>query len=85
MLPSVAFDCPTGNCTYDIFHTLALDYQCKELPHLLEFGCHNATSAEWMSRTDYYEIAIHSILMPLVASCGWHLDVPNYGQQLMSG
>lgn len=84
ILPGVAFDCPTGNCTYDPFLTLGVDYQCKEIPNLLEFGC-RTTSAEWMTTVDYYEVNMNGLPMPNVSTCGWYLDVPNNGRKLMSG
>lgn len=83
-LPGVPMNCPTGDCTFDPFYTLALDFQCQSLPSILEFGCHNA-SAEWKSTTDYYKVWADSKPMPWVESCGYYLDVPNYGKQLMSG
>lgn len=83
-LPGLPMSCPTGDCTFDPFYTLALDFQCQTLPSILEFGCHNA-SAEWMSTTDYFKTNADAELMPWVESCGYYLDVPNYGKQLVSG
>ncbi|QDS72551.1 hypothetical protein FKW77_000488 [Venturia effusa] len=83
-LPGVSMNCPTGDCTFDPFYSLALDFQCQTLPSILEFGCHNA-SAEWKTTTDYYMIWFRAEAMPFVESCGYYLDVPNYGKQLMSG
>jgi hypothetical protein len=82
--PGVDFSCPTGNCTYDPFHTLALDFQCKEMSNALEFGCHDV-SAEWMAGVDFFKIVTNNLPMPNVSSCGWYLDVPNNGKKLMSG
>ncbi|KAE9978789.1 hypothetical protein EG328_001245 [Venturia inaequalis] len=84
IVPGVLFDCPTGNCTYDPFLSLAIDYQCKELPNLLEFGCQDA-SAEWMTTLDYYKVKAEGVDMLNVSTCGWYLDVPTQGKQLMSG
>jgi hypothetical protein len=84
ILPGIDFNCPTGNCVYDPFYSLALDFQCQEIPHILEFGCYEA-SAEWMTTVDYRDIKSNSKAMPNVSSCGHFLDVPNYGKQLMSG
>jgi hypothetical protein len=79
--PGVAFNCPTGNCTYDEFYTLAVDYQCVELPNVLEFGCKN-TSAEWMSTVAYQGPGAN----PNVSSCGHYLQPEeNSLPQLMSG
>jgi hypothetical protein len=82
--PGVEFNCPTGNCTYDPFLTLAVDYQCKELPNLFKYGC-LSTSAEWMTTLDYFQVNMNGLPMPNVSSCGWYMDVPTQGKQLMSG
>lgn len=43
--PGVQFDCPTGNCTYDLFHTLAFDFECVPMPlTTLELDCKNTSS-----------------------------------------
>lgn len=84
--PGVLFNCPTGNCTYDPFYTVAMDYQCKELPSsFLKFGCESSTSAEWTTIVDYYEVNYDGLPMPNISSCGWYMDVPTQGKQLMSG
>ena len=81
VIPGVQFVCPTGNCTYGPFHTLALDFQCKEMPsNFLEFGCKN-TSAEFLSTVGYDGPGTN----PNVTSCGYYLNVPNNMPQLMSG
>lgn len=84
--PGVLFDCPTGNCTYDPFHTVAMDYQCKEMPKsFVEFGCQPTTSAEWTTTVDYYLLNTKGQPMPNISTCGYYLDIPNHGKQLMSG
>jgi hypothetical protein len=79
----VAPNCPTGNCTFDPFHTLAVDFQCKEMPDYLEFGCKN-TSAEFLSTVKYAGPGAN----PNVTSCGYYLNIPDSDDeppQLMSG
>lgn len=79
--PGVPYDCPTSNCSYDPFRTVAADFQCTTLPStLLEFGCKN-TSAEWLSTVAYGGPGAN----PNVTSCGYYLNVPNNLPQLMSG
>jgi hypothetical protein len=80
-VPEVLFNCPTGNCTFSPFQTLALDFECKEMPSdSLYFGCKN-TSAEWLSTVHYRGLGLN----PNVTSCGYYMDVPNDMPQLMSG
>jgi hypothetical protein len=63
------------------FHTLAVDFQCTELPHILDFGCKN-TSAEWLTTVAYQGPDKN----PNVTSCGYYMQLPNGGlPQLMSG
>jgi hypothetical protein len=80
VVPGVEFNCPTGNCTYDPFHTLAIDFQCKEMTNVLKFNCLN-TSAEWLTTSEYEGPGT----TPNGTSCGWYLDVPNNPTQLMAG
>lgn len=81
--PGVAFNCPTGNCTYDPFYTLALDFQCKAMPStLLEFKCQN-TGSEWITTTPYSGLDMGT---PNVTACGHFLNVSaDHLPQLMSG
>lgn len=81
VVPGVPFSCPTGNCSYDPFETIAADFQCRELPlGFLEFGCKN-TSAEWHSTVGYGGPGEN----PNMTSCGYYLNVPGGMPQLMSG
>ncbi|KIW01028.1 uncharacterized protein PV09_07544 [Verruconis gallopava] len=77
----ITANCPTGNCTFDPFHTLAVDFQCKTMPSdYLEFDCKN-TSGEWLSTAQYQGPRKN----PNVTSCGYYLNMPNNVPQLMSG
>jgi hypothetical protein len=78
--PGVEFECPTGNCTFDPFYSLSIDFQCQEMPNLLEFGCRN-TSSEWLTTATDYEGPGTS---PNVSSCGYYINLPG-NPQLMSG
>ena len=80
VIPGVEFDCPTGNCTYDPFHTLAADFQCTDMsPEMFEFGCFES-SAVWKTT-----IADGMMDVPNITACGHFLNVPDSGLQLMSG
>lgn len=80
VVPPIDFNCPTGNCTYDPFHTIAIDFQCTPMPQdTLNFGCREA-SGEWKTTVAYgYDDN------GIANACGYYLDVPDNGQQLMSG
>jgi hypothetical protein len=78
--PGVQYSCPTGNCTYDPFYTLAADFQCKEMPDFLEFGCRN-TSGEWLSSVIYGGPGTS----PDVTSCGYYMNPLDNSSQLMAG
>ena len=80
VVPEVPYNCPTGNCTYDPFHTLAVDFQCADMSSdMLEFGCHVA-SGVWKTT-----VADGFMEVPNITACGYYLDVPDSGLQLMSG
>ncbi|KAE9993002.1 hypothetical protein EG327_006971 [Venturia inaequalis] len=84
--PGIAFDCPTGNCTYDPFHTMAVDFQCKEMPaSFVTLGCEPSTSAEWTTTVDYFVTKSKGLPMPNISTCGYYMDVPSQGKTLMSG
>ncbi|QDS77460.1 hypothetical protein FKW77_006992 [Venturia effusa] len=84
--PGVSFDCPTGNCTYDPFYTLAVDFQCKEMPaSFVTLGCESSTSAEWTTTVDYFLTKTKGVPMPNISTCGYYMDVPSQGKTLMSG
>jgi hypothetical protein len=77
----IPFTCPTGNCTYDPFETVAADFQCRAMPSdFLEFGCKN-TSAEWLSTVTYAGPGAN----PNITSCGYYMNIPGQVPQLMSG
>lgn len=79
--PEIRYFCPTGNCTFEPFHSLAVDFQCQALPPAIAVrDCRN-TSAEWDS-TVLYKGPFTS---PNKSSCGFYLDVPNHQPQLLSG
>jgi hypothetical protein len=74
----ILFQCPTGNCTFEPFFTLALDYQCTRLPtELLQNAC-EVTPGDWLSTSS-------ARFPPNITACGWFLDVPGRLPQLMSG
>lgn len=78
--PGTEFNCPTGNCTYDPFHTLAADFQCTDMPSdMLEFACIES-SAVWKTT-----VADGWMEVPNITACGYFLNVPDGGMQLMSG
>lgn len=78
--PGLAFSCPTGNCTFEDFETLALDFECKPLSQtFLTHGCYNA-SARWHSTFSIAQDDPRNM-----SSCGYYLDIPDHGLELMSG
>lgn len=78
--PGVTFSCPTGNCTFDDFDSLALGFRCEPLPQkMLTRGCFN-TPARWHSTYAYGKDAPQNI-----SSCGYYLDIPDHGLELVTG
>jgi hypothetical protein len=40
-VPDPPFKCPTGNCTWDPFHTLAVGVQCQDAPEQYRIDCNS--------------------------------------------
>jgi hypothetical protein len=66
----VGFSCPTNNCTFAPFYTLALKSSCVEMPTLLTPGCRSGPS-EWISTVSNGNIAPG---FTNGTSCGWYLN-----------
>ena len=80
----VQVSCPTGNCTFGPFHTLAVDYQCTEVSSdLLVFGCRNASSHAWRRNEQYIGAWIAE--ENDIPECGYYIHLPNDDEQLVSG
>lgn len=71
--------CPTSNCTWEPFDTLALCSACTDVQQKLEFGCQTANS-DWFADTA-------NILGPTpnVTQCGWFFKPLGGLPQLMTG
>jgi hypothetical protein len=82
-MPDLNMYCPTSNCTWDPFETLAVCGACQEnLVSELEFGCHFGP-AEWLTNvTDYVD---GTSVFPNVTQCGYFLNASSDARRLMSG
>ncbi|KAF2673194.1 hypothetical protein BT63DRAFT_149242 [Microthyrium microscopicum] len=79
LLTSPNFTCPTSQCNFQPFDTLAICSSCTAVPGLLEYGCKNATN-EWMAdaSTDPDDFTN-------TTACGWYLNPPGQTPILMNG
>lgn len=59
------FQCPTGDCIYDLFHTLVLDHRCHQLDNSITFRCYTPQS----NQSNSPERALN------YSSCGWYVDI----------
>ncbi|OAL53943.1 hypothetical protein IQ07DRAFT_609158 [Pyrenochaeta sp. DS3sAY3a] len=48
--PDIPLSCPTSNCTWPEYETLAVCSQCSDVPNLLEWAC-RFTAIDWTSNT----------------------------------
>jgi hypothetical protein len=67
----LGFDCPTNNCTFPPFWTLALESKCKEMPTLLRPGCETGP-AQWQPTATSSPNSNGTYVSG--ASCGWYVD-----------
>jgi hypothetical protein len=65
------FDCPTNNCTFQPFWTLALESKCKEVTSLLRPGCESGP-AQWLPSATTSPNANGTYVKG--TSCGWYVD-----------
>jgi hypothetical protein len=60
MIPT-QFARPTGNCMYDLFNTLAVEYTCRDHPsEILAFGGRDDFTSNWRSSIKVYESSVLS-------------------------
>jgi hypothetical protein len=68
----LGFDCPTNNCTFTPFWTLALESKCQEMPKLLRLGCETGPAQWTPSALSSPEDADGTY--ETGTSCGWYVD-----------
>jgi hypothetical protein len=80
----VEYTCPTKNCTWEPFYTMAVQGSCQEMPSsFLELGCYEV-SGQWMSDV-VPDPTIEDNVIPNVTTCGWYLNPPDAPRELMAG
>jgi hypothetical protein len=80
-LPSVEFSCPTTNCSWDAFDTLAVCSSCTEnVEQLLDFGCY-PSKADWLNNATLSFNATY----PEITACGYWLNASSDSRVLMTG
>jgi hypothetical protein len=82
-LPDLDIYCPTSNCTWDPFQTLAVCSACDStVGQELEFGCIDGP-ADWLPEVSSYGGDIS--LYPNASQCGWFLNISSDSRVLMTG
>jgi hypothetical protein len=80
-MPDLTSHCPTSNCTFEPFETLAVCGACTDASELLEFGCFESRG-DWLTNfTTYYDTSV----APNITSCGYFLNASSDSPVLMSG
>jgi hypothetical protein len=74
-------DCPTSNCTWEPFDTLAVCSSCVDAMSSLQSGCHIVVG-DWLTDVTVIDPDDRP---PNVTSCGWFFTPPNGSPQLMTG
>jgi hypothetical protein len=75
----VPLSCPSSNCTWPSYETLAMCSQCVETPTLLDFAC-IPTQVDWISKlTSNASTYINATV------CGYFLNATSEAPILMSG
>ncbi|KAF2430984.1 hypothetical protein EJ08DRAFT_588311 [Tothia fuscella] len=80
--PNLNVHCPTSNCTWDPFETLAVCSACdSRISQELEFGCVTG-SGDWLTDvSDYY----NKTSFPNITQCGYFLNLTSDNPVLMTG
>lgn len=80
----VDYVCPTKNCTWEPFYTLAVRGACQEMDSsFLELGCYEVSGA-WMSDV-VPDPTQKGNVIPNATTCGWYMNPPDAPRELMSG
>lgn len=69
--PTIPLTCPTGNCTWTEYESLAVCNRCADITDRLEFHCRNST-IDWIPAP----VALPDLSdwdYPKGAACGWYL------------
>ncbi|QDS69498.1 hypothetical protein FKW77_006844 [Venturia effusa] len=64
-IPELRLSCPTANCTWESFDTLAVCSRCMDLSYMLNWSCKTAP-ADWLST-----VASSDDSYPNVTACGY--------------
>jgi hypothetical protein len=81
--PDLQTNCPTSNCTWDPFETLAVCSACDStVGQELEFGCIDGP-ADWLPEVSSY--GGDTISYPNATQCGWFLNISSESRVLMTG
>jgi len=83
--------CPTSNCKWPPFQTLAVCNKCQDISDLLTFGCMQE-SGTWLMSRAYRAMELRNttngnvtISTEPIISCGWFLNATSPDRILMSG
>jgi hypothetical protein len=80
--PDLNLYCPTSNCTWEPYETLAVCSACDNTVGVeLEFGCYHGP-ADWLtSISNYYDTST----FPNITHCGYFLNASSEDRVLMTG
>ena len=81
---NVTFDiyCPTGNCTWTSYESLAVCGSCSDVSDLLTYAC-ISTPGDWLSNVT--TITSNLTTLPPVQACGYYLNATGNRPFLMTG
>ena len=79
--PDIPFSCPSSNCTWPEYDTLAVCSRCVEVSNLLEQGC-VTTLVDWSSTQTG---SLTNSSNPVKTVCGFFLNITSEAPILMSG
>lgn len=81
--PEIPLSCPTSNCTWPAYETLAVCSSCEEVSHLLDisYDC-KETKIDWSSK---WTGPLKADPYPNGTVCGWFLNATSKAPILLSG
>lgn len=81
--PNIPIDCPTDNCTWPVFDSLAVCSECRDISRHLTFGC-RTTQADWTKDINVTPKSINDT-WPTSTACGYFLNATSATPMLMAG
>lgn len=81
--PEIPLSCPTSNCTFPEYESLAVCSKCVDISEMLQFNCRESV-ADWIPKPTY-NLSTSRYIYPNISTCGYYLNSTSQDPILVSG